>query len=247
MRTRAHIGTAFYQEAAFRNGQSTLNPLEREALGDVTGKRVLHLQCHFGLDSLSLARAGAIVTGLDFSDVAIRYARELSESSGIPATFLCSHVYDFPASLAGSFDVVFTSYGVVHWLSDLNRWASVIRRALVPAGTFLIVEFHPLELLFDSSGAIDPSFRYSSEGKPIHRIAKGTYADPEAQLQGEAWNWRYGIGEVVTALAFSGLRIAAVREYPIAYSWGADPKPDSRPVKLPRLYSVIAHAPAARE
>ena len=242
-RTRLHIGSAFYQEDDFREGKTTLNAIELDGLGDVANKKLLHLQCHYGLDSLSWVREGAVVTGVDYSEEAIAYAVKLSESVRVPATFICSNIYDLPKVLEGSFDIVFTSYGVLHWLSSLDQWARIIRDFLAPNGIFFMVEFHPLELLFDATGIINHDFHYSSSGKPLPRIVTGTYADPAATLEQPAWNWRYGLGEVITALARVGLRIESLVEYPFTYYWGKQREADTRQISLPRLYSIKARDP----
>src|SRR5438067_5957834 len=149
-----NAASANYDVAGFKAGKLSLNRIEREELGDVAGKSLLHLQCHFGLDSLSWARLGAAVTGVDFSDKAIALARSLSEETGIPATFVQSNIYDLADNLTGQFDIVFTSYGVLWWLPDLAGWAKVVSHFLKPGGTFLLVEAHPIASMFDPD---DPS------------------------------------------------------------------------------------------
>src|SRR6476661_801270 len=116
-----HAASDFYDLAAFREGGSTLRPIEIRELGDVNGKRLLHLQCHFGMDSISWARRGANVVGVDFSPAAINLASELAREERVAAEFICSDLYDLPDKLDGRFDVVFTSYGVLTWLPDLDR------------------------------------------------------------------------------------------------------------------------------
>jgi len=143
-RTPVHLRSRFYDLEAFKAGQTSLKPIELEQVGDVRGKSLLHLQCHFGQDTLSWARLGARVTGLDLSDVAIAEARALASGLGIRARFVEGNVYDAPALLGGErFDVVFTSYGVVGWLPRLEPWARAIAASLAPGGTFHGVEFHP--------------------------------------------------------------------------------------------------------
>lgn len=242
-RTVHHIGSEFYQEDEFRGGRSTLNPIELDALGSVTNKTLLHLQCHFGLDSLSWVREGAVVTGVDYSDEAINYAMNLSKSTDLPATFICSNIYDLPGIVSDTFDIVFTSYGVLHWLPDLGEWARIIRNYLTPGGVFFIAEFHPLEPLFDKAGRLNKDFHYSSNRRPLPRLVTGTYADPNTAFQQPAWNWRYGLGEVVTALAVAGLEIESLVEYPFVYHWGGRSKKAVRPVELPRMFSIKARAP----
>ena len=139
---------------ASKRGGITLKALEREEVGPVSGKTLLHLQCHFGLDTMSWARLGAQATGVDFSDEAIELARALNAEVGTDARFIRSDVYDLTNVLDEEFDIVFTSYGVLVWLPDLDRWADVIRRCLKPGGTFYIVEFHPHLATLEPSGVV---------------------------------------------------------------------------------------------
>lgn len=142
--TGPHLLSEFYDVEGFKAGNDWLRPLEIEEMGDVHGKTLLHLQCHFGQDTLSWGRRGAIVTGVDFSDEAIDYARKLSKETGIKADFICSDIYALPEILDQQFDIVFTSYGVLTWLPDLKRWAEVVAHFLKPGGFFYIVEIHPI-------------------------------------------------------------------------------------------------------
>ncbi|MGH8056587.1 MAG: class I SAM-dependent methyltransferase [Candidatus Entotheonellia bacterium] len=147
--TPYHVTSPFYNVAGFKAGRDSLDPITLAGPGDVRGKSLLHLQCHFGLDTLSWARRGATVTGVDFSEEAITTARALATELHLHATFLQSNLYDLPQHLTGHFDVVFTSYGVLGWLPELEGWAQVIAHFLKPGGIFYIVEAHPFALLFD--------------------------------------------------------------------------------------------------
>ncbi|MEM9921253.1 MAG: class I SAM-dependent methyltransferase, partial [Bacteroidota bacterium] len=147
-RAVVHYDSEFYDNASFLAGRSSLNPIELELLGDVTNKSILHLQCHFGQDTLSLARLGAQVTGIDLSDQAIEKAKLLSAESGVPATFLCCDLYSLPTQLDQQFDIVFTSYGTISWLPDLDRWADVVAHFIKPGGRFVFAEFHPAVWMF---------------------------------------------------------------------------------------------------
>jgi 2-polyprenyl-3-methyl-5-hydroxy-6-metoxy-1,4-benzoquinol methylase len=138
-----HVKSDEYDLEGFIAGKNSLHSIELEALGDVSGKSLLHLQCHFGLDTLSWGRLGARVTGVDFSETAIELARSLAARIGVDAEFICSNVYDFPKHLDGKFDVVFTSYGALCWLHDMEAWAEIVSRYLRPGGTFFMAEFHP--------------------------------------------------------------------------------------------------------
>src|SRR6187551_1118010 len=148
-RTAVHVASDFYGVDAFVKGKSSLQQIELGLLGDVAGKSILHLQCHFGQDTLSLARLGAKVTGVDLSDVAITEARKLARELGLSTDFICCNVYDLPQQLEQQFDVVFTSYGAIGWLPDLDRWAQIVRRFLKPGGRLVLVEFHPFVWMFD--------------------------------------------------------------------------------------------------
>jgi SAM-dependent methyltransferase len=149
-RTDYHFQSQFYNVDKFIKGESSLNEIELALLGDVANKTILHLQCHFGQDTLSLARLGAIATGVDLSDKAIEKAKELAEKINSNARFICCNIYDLPGYLHEKFDIVFTSYGTIGWLPDLNKWAKLIADYLKPGGTFILVEFHPVVWMFDS-------------------------------------------------------------------------------------------------
>ncbi len=148
-RTEIHFDSKFYDNESFIKGRSSLNDIELELLGDVREKSILHLQCHFGQDSLSLARLGAKVTGADLSDHAIAKAIELSNKIDIPAEFVCCDIYDLPKYLQGEFDIVFTSYGTIGWLPDLAKWSSTIFHFLKPEGQFIMADFHPFIWMLD--------------------------------------------------------------------------------------------------
>jgi SAM-dependent methyltransferase len=148
--TPHHVVSAMYRTDDFRRGEIVLDPVARAGVGEVAGKRLLHLQCHFGLDTLSLARLGAAVTGLDFSPAAIVQARALAAETGIDADFVLSDVLAAPADLTG-FDVVFASWGAIYWIDDLTRWMAVAARALKPGGRLFLCEGHPAMLMLDET------------------------------------------------------------------------------------------------
>lgn len=149
-----------YDMAGFKAAPDSLRALEREGVGDVAGKSLLHLQCHFGKDTLRWALLGATVTGIDFSAKAITYARELAAEMQIPARFIQTDLYALPDVLDEQFDVVFTSYGVLGWLPDLDRWGAIVGRYLKPGGIVFIVEAHPTMLIFDDTGPLDLRVKY---------------------------------------------------------------------------------------
>ncbi len=212
-----HANSDFYDLQGFRKGAIKLNPLEREEVGDVCGKSLLHLQCHFGMDTLSWARLGATVTGMDFSPEAIRLAEALSEELRLPARFLCCNLYDLPAHLQEQFDVVFTSYGVLCWLDDIRRWAQIAASCVKPGGFFYIAEFHPFALVFDDE-ASELHYRYPYFLKePLSFEIKGSYADPAAQVKAKTeYEWQHTLADIVTALIEAGLEIEFLHEHPFS-------------------------------
>ena len=147
-RVAIHAQSDFYKLAAFKKGGSSLNRFELEALGDVSGKSLLHLQCHFGQDTLSFSRLGARCTGIDFSEKAIAFAQNLNKELALDASFICCNVLDTSNNLTKTFDIVFTSYGTIGWLPDLKPWAQMISERLKKGGIFYIVDFHPIVWMF---------------------------------------------------------------------------------------------------
>lgn len=206
-----HIASDFYDMDGFMQGNTSLNSIELELLGDVRGKRILHLQCHFGQDSISLARMGAQVTGVDLSDKAIDKAREIAAQTGVDVRFICTDIYELPEHLNEEFDIVFTSYGVIGWLPDLNKWAAVVSRFLKPQGLFVFAEFHPVVWMFDDDFKTI-AYNYSNTG-PIVETYAGTYADESAALEQEYVMWNHGLGEVLNALIAAQIEIKELKEF----------------------------------
>ena len=213
-----------------RRGGSTLFPEDLRLLGGVSGKRLVHLMCNTGGDTLSLARLGAEATGVDISERAVESARRLSRESGVPASFLRSDLYDWlEREEPGSerFELAYGYYGVVCWLSDLDRWASGLYRRLVPGGRFVLVDFHPAAMMLDADWRLAND--YYSGGEPLTAEGVGDYvgesgggltpAGYEEGVRGfenpePCHLFRWGLGEVVTALAGAGLTLLALEEYP---------------------------------
>ncbi len=204
-----------YDLPGFLAGRCALKSIELEELGEVAGRSLLHLQCHFGLDTLSWARRGAHVTGVDFSDRAVALAQGIAREAGLEARFLCSDLYALPDRLAGQFDIVFTSYGVLCWLRDLPRWAEISAHFLKPGGTFYIAEFHPfLYVLDETPGDLRVAHPYFYHPEPTAWAVKGSYADREAKVnQPVDYEWAHSLGEIVSALAAAGLRIEFLHEF----------------------------------
>ena len=216
-----HARSAFYDVAGFRAGRSTLSPIEREELGDVAGKSLLHLQCHFGMDTLSWARLGAQVTGVDYSPQAVDLARELARETGLEAEFICASIYDLPERLDRTFDIVFTSYGVLCWLPDLPAWGKVIAHFLKPGGVFYIADGHPLaNIFYNEPDATDlhVAYPYFHQDAPEVYECTGSYAtDPDVDLRYTEYEWSHSLGEIVNALLDAGLRLQFLHEYPFGF------------------------------
>lgn len=208
----------FYALQQFKAGGNVLHSLELQELGPVAERSLLHLQCHFGMDSLSWARLGAQVTGVDFSKEGIRLARQLSQECAIPAEFIECNVYDLPQVLPqAQFDIVFTSYGALTWLSDLARWAHIVTRYLKPGGTFYMAEIHPHSMVYDETAGQLPLRVVNSyfDTAAIECPVEGSYADRTAEVkQKVCYQWNYPLGQVVTALIEAGLQLEFLHEFP---------------------------------
>ncbi len=213
-KTPVHLKSEFYDLQGFLSGKTSLMQPELEDLpaSFVNGKSMLHLQCHFGQDSLSFARMGAKVTGIDLSGNAIAAAKELNKQLALDATFVKSNLYDLPENLEGQFDIVFTSYGTITWLPDLVKWAKIINHFLKPGGTFYIVETHPLLYLFDYDNHTI-SYNYFNSGKPYSEEVEGTYADPDSDLKATEHFWCHSLHEVIQPLLQEGLQLVDFKEY----------------------------------
>ena len=210
-RLESHLKSDFYDLEGFLKGKTSLNNIELDLLGDIRGKDILHLQCHFGQDTISLGRLGANVTGVDLSDKAIESAIELSEKTKTEATFICCNIYDLPQHLDKQFDIVFTSYGTIGWLPDLDKWASIISNQLKPNGKLVFVEFHPVVWMYDDNfDKIEYSY-FKSDA--IIEMENGTYADRDANYTIETITWNHAMSEVVNSLIKNGLEINSLDEF----------------------------------
>ncbi len=208
-----HAVSEFYDVEGFKNGKTTLNTIELEELGDVKGKSLLHLQCHFGLDTLSWSRLGASCTGIDLSNEAIKQAKKLNNEMSLDAVFMESNLYDVPKKIQGEFDIVFTSYGVIGWLPDLKLWGEIIAGKLKKGGVFYMIEFHPIVWMFDFL-VTPPKLKYPYlNGKVIYEEYKGTYTNNDADIISKEYGWNHGLGEVVTSLTNAGLQIEFLHEF----------------------------------
>lgn len=209
--TDIHIASAFYDMPGFKRNKNSLNEIELALLGNVANKSILHLQCHFGQDSLSLAHMGAQVTGLDFSDKAILRAQEMAKELQIPARFVCCDVYETRSHVAEQFDIVFTSYGTIGWLPNLQKWAKAISESLKPGGKLVFVEFHPFVWMMDDQ--IEKiSYSYFNV-QNIEEESEGTYADTNAAIQTKTISWNHPLSEVFEALMANGLQLRIFQEF----------------------------------
>jgi len=210
-RVDAHIGSDFYDMKSFLSGKSSLNSIELELLGDIKDKSILHLQCHFGQDTISLAREGAKTTGVDLSDKAIQKAKEFADQCGVEANFICCDIFDLPNHLYEQFDIVYTSYGTIGWLPDLNKWAGIVSQFLKPGGEFVFVEFHPVVWMFDDDFK-KIEFNYFNSGAMVE-AEEGTYADREAKINQEYIVWNHSMSDIMNNLIHHKLRIESLDEY----------------------------------
>ena len=215
-RVPVHLASSFYDLAGFRAGASSLRPFEVSEVGPVAGLRLVHLQCHIGLDTLSWARRGALVSGLDFSAPAISAASSLAASLGLEATFVVSDVYDAVAALGGQrFDIVYTGIGALVWLPDIPRWARVVANLLAPGGFLYLVEGHPfVQILDESSGSAGLVVaRDHFDAAPQVEDYPYTYTDGPALSHSRQVEFQHGLGEIVTSLVEAGLRIEFLHEH----------------------------------
>ncbi|UTD54614.1 class I SAM-dependent methyltransferase [Halomonas sp. MS1] len=205
-RTKVHVESSFYDIESFKNGKCSLNPVELKQVGNVEGKSLLHLQCHFGQDTLSWARLGAEVTGVDLSADAIEQANLLKQSLGLKANFIESDVVQFGRENTQKFDIVFTSYGVLCWLSNLADWAQTVAKSLKTGGEFHLIEFHAFcDLL---SG-----YSYFSRGAPDVE-EEGTYTENCDGTKSTVVTWSHSMSEVISVLIGAGLAIESFSEHP---------------------------------
>ena len=249
--TDEHEKSAFYDLAGFRAGKDRLRSIELSELGDVSGKSLLHLQCHFGLDTLAWARRGAIVTGVDLSEKSIALACSLSEELNLPANFICCDIYQLPDRLTERFDIVFTSYGVLHWLRDVPRWAQIVAHFLKPDGLFYIVEDHPAFRMFttEDKTTLKLANAYFFAAQPDRVEMTGSYATDNQGESASFYIWNHNLGEVITALIDAGLTIEFLHEFPYAarakfpfMEQGADGwwRLPAQYVQIPFLFSLQA-------
>lgn len=211
-RTTFHIDSDFYNWNEFVKTKSSLNTIEMSLLPqNLKGKTILHLQCHFGQDTLSLAHLGAQVTGVDLSDKAIEMANKLALETQLDAKFICCDIYDLPNHLNEKFDYVFTTYGTIGWLPDLDKWAELIAFYLKPEGELIFAEFHPVVWMFDYDFKTI-AYGYFNSG-PIVETVGGTYAKPDSNIELQDVSWNHSLGEVMGSLLKHNLQITSFNEF----------------------------------
>jgi len=206
-----HFTSDFYGMPSFLEGKTSLKSIELNLLGDISGLKVLHLQCHFGQDTISLARMGAKATGVDFSELAIEKANELASQCAVDAHFICTDIYSLPEVLNEQFDIVFTSYGTIGWLPDMDKWAGVVSQFLKPGGHFIMVDFHPVVWMFDNEFK-HIQYPYFNKEAIIETLS-GTYADRNAPIQEIEIGWNHSFSEILNALLAKGLLLNHFGEY----------------------------------
>jgi SAM-dependent methyltransferase len=255
-RTAIHLASRFYDVEGWLRDAPGPRAWEAAAVGDVAGQRLLHLQCHFGLDTLAWARAGAQVTGLDFSPAAIEAARDIAARAGLASrsTFVCADVYDAVEVLGhASYDVVYVSLGALCWLPSIERWAEQVGALVAPGGRFYIHDGHPLaNALADKELSL--ALDYFEEPEPSVDDTDFTYTDGDRLLRHRrSYEWNHDLGETVTALIRHGLRL----EWLVEHDWtvwqrfpwlerGTDGRwvtPAGR-LRVPLSFSLLATRPA---
>lgn len=214
---QVHAQGEGYRLKEFKAGMSKLHSLERTEVGSVEGKKLLHLQCHFGMDTLSWARLGAQVTGIDYSEKAIAIAQALGQELALDASFICSNIDDLPQGLdaANTFDIVYTSYGAICWLPDLQHWGAMIAHYLKPGGFFYIADSHPfMSSINEKTSELKLGYPYFSR-EPMKEVSSGTYAEKDARLEHTTtYCWNHSLSEIFTSLISAGLTIDFLHEHP---------------------------------
>ena len=212
-KVRIHANSNMYDLEAFKKGKPSLMSYEQKALGNVKEKSLLHLQCHFGQDTLSWSRLGAKCVGVDLSDTGINLAKELCEELKLDANFFCCNGLDTSEFVKDEFDIVYTSYGVIGWLPELKPWGKMIAEKLKPGGVFYMVEFHPIVWMFDYLEQ-KPIMKYGyMQDEVIYEEYNGTYANQDSKMISKEYGWNHGLSEVVNALTEAGLHIDYLNEH----------------------------------
>ncbi|MGE0228959.1 MAG: class I SAM-dependent methyltransferase [Dehalococcoidia bacterium] len=233
-RVSVHEASPQYDRAAFLRNERPPYPVELAEIGDVAGRTLLHLQCHFGMDTLGWARLGARVTGIDFSGAAIEAARRLSSESRLPGRFIEANLYDAPAVLDEQFDIVYVNIGALNWLPDVRGWASVVAACARPGGILYLYEVHPMFASLDPARddqLLVVDYPYFETLDPIQWDDPATYTDGPPLLNSRHYEWNHGLGEIVTAIIDAGFRLDFLHEH-MDLPWRGLPWLD--PVPAPR-------------
>jgi len=216
-RAPIHVGSEFYDLKGFLADPQadTLRPFEVAEVGDVAGRTLVHPQCHFGMDTLSWARRGATVTGLDFSTAAVDAANDAALAAGLAADFVAGNVYDAVDLVGGrTFDVVYTGLGAINWLPDIERWAEVMAALAAPGGTLYLAEFHPLHSVLGDEDLTVAYPYFHDRDEPLTWDEPGTYADLEAVTDhNRTVEWHHGLGAVVSAVLDAGFTAEFLHEF----------------------------------
>jgi ubiquinone/menaquinone biosynthesis C-methylase UbiE len=207
----SHMQSKFYDVESFLAGKTSLRDIELELLGNVKDKTILHLQCHFGQDTLSLQRMGAQCTGVDFSEQAILQAKKINSFLQLSATFICSDVFILPQIHEHEYDIVFTTYGTIGWLPNINQWAALVSKYLKPGGKLIFVEFHPFVWMYDNDFT-KIIYNYFTDA-PIKELEEGSYVGYDKERKATSITWNHSISQVMQALINNGLHIDHVQEY----------------------------------
>jgi SAM-dependent methyltransferase len=231
---------------------STTVRVDRPFLGDVSGKTLLHTQCHMGSDTLSWAKLGATVTGIDFSAPALEVARNTAKQLGVDARFIESELYASPEVLTETFDIVYTGVGAINWIPDIARWADVMASFTRPGGTFYMREAHPVVWALDwerDDEMIAITEHYFERDRPSTWHEPETYAGEGTLDHDTIHSWNHGLGEILTALMDSGFAIDLFEEHRFL-DWKALPHmtevdglwvlPESQRDIVPLMYSLRA-------
>ncbi len=247
VKTEFHIHSDFYNQEEFLKGENSLTPIELELLGNVKDKSILHLQCHFGQDTISFSRLGAKSVGVDLSDNAIEKAKEIAQKLNTDTRFICCDIYDLPNHLNEQFDIVFTSYGTIGWLPDLDKWAKIIAQFLKPGGQFVMADFHPVVWMFDDNFEKIGYNYFKSE--PIIETIEGTYADKDAPINSKTITWNHSTSELLNSLLKNNLELNAFNEYDYSpyncFNETEEFEPKKFRIKhlenkIPMVYSILA-------
>lgn len=246
-KTEFHVNSDFYNQEGFLKGENSLTPIELELLGNIEGKSILHLQCHFGQDTISFSRLGAKAVGVDLSDNAIEKAQEIAKQLNTDTQFVCCDIYDLPNHLNEQFDIVFTSYGTIGWLPDLDKWAKVIAKFLKSGGKFVMVDFHPVVWMFDDNFE-KIGYNYF-KAAPIIETIEGTYADKNAPINSKTITWNHSTSELLNSLLKNNLELNSFNEYDYSpydcFNATEEFEPKKFRIKhlenkIPMVYSILA-------